>query len=581
MLKFSTVYSKIKAFIVLAGIIFLVLSLVLGFYKTRLENQIASTAEIHFKHEITSLLDLNSQSMINTVNDYVYWDDLVTAIEKKDIHWFDTGITFVTASIFDYYAVFNPKFEIISQVTGKKIHHEIKIPEELLENLKQRRTAHFYLTTPDGLMEVCAGSIHPSDDLEQKKTQPFGYLVIMKKWDQNSISHLASIVGSEIEVKTTPDSGNIGRSSMIQANIVLKSWDGKPIASLVSKRDLKLNFNATRYIFYIIVVFVLLLLILFYFQSRMWIYKPLKLVTDVLKTDNQESIEQLKKTPAEYGRIGVLFEAFVTQKQELIEAKEKAEESDRLKSAFLANMSHEIRTPMNGILGFAEILKAPDLTGEQQQEYISTMEKCGVRMLNIIDDIIDLSKIESGHINVSVSEINVNEKIKDIYTFFKSEAEQKGLQMYYKNALPDKEAIIKTDRNKLFAILTNLVKNAIKFTKTGSIEIGYSSTLRPAQSGAGSPTVTFFVKDTGIGIRQEQKEFIFERFRQVGESLSRDYQGAGLGLAISKAYVEILGGKIWVESENGNGSTFYFTIPYTNSLSIPESFSNSPFNFNA
>ncbi len=251
---------------------------------------------------------------------------------------------------------------------------------------------------------------------------------------------------------------------------------------------------------------------------------------------------------------------FMRRKQaekELIIAKGKAEESDRLKSAFLTNVSHEIRTPMNGILGFAELLKEPGLTGGDQQEYIRLIEKSGARMLNIIDDIVNLSEIESGQVKVSVSETNVNGEIIDIYTFFKPEAEQKGLQIYYKNALPANEAIIKTDQNKLFAILSNLVKNAIKFTNQGSIEFGYEKKDKYLE---------FFIKDSGIGILPEHSEFIFEKFRQVNESLSRAYQGAGLGLAISKAYVEILGGRIWVESDpesksGGKGSTFYFTIP--------------------
>ncbi len=243
---------------------------------------------------------------------------------------------------------------------------------------------------------------------------------------------------------------------------------------------------------------------------------------------------------------------------ELEIAKTKAEESDRLKSAFLANMSHEIRTPMNGILGFAEILKEPDLTGEQQQEYISIIEKSGVRMLNIINDIICISKIESGQMGISITETNINQQIEYIYTFFKPEIEQKGIQFLFKNAFQGKEAFIKTDREKIYGILTNLIKNAIKFTKTGSIEIGYHivETLHATS------LLEFYVRDTGIGIRPEQLEIIFERFRQGSESLSRNYEGAGLGLSISKAYVEMLGGKIWAESEEGKGSTFYFTIPY-------------------
>jgi hypothetical protein len=154
--------------------------------------------------------------------------------------------------------------------------------------------------------------------------------------------------------------------------------------------------------------------------------------------------------------------------------------------------------------------------------------------------------------------MNINEKLDDIYAFFKPEAEQKGLQIFLKNKLPENTTIIKTDRDKVYAILTNLIKNAIKFTKTGSIEFGY----RIVKTLHATTLLEFYVRDTGIGIRWEQMEVIFERFRQGSDMLNRNYEGAGLGLAISKAYVEMLGGKIWVESEEGNGSTFYFTLPY-------------------
>ncbi len=225
---------------------------------------------------------------------------------------------------------------------------------------------------------------------------------------------------------------------------------------------------------------------------------------------------------------------------ELIRAKEKAEESDRLKSAFLANMSHEIRTPMNGILGFTSLLKTPMLTGKKQLEYIHIIEKSGDRMLNIINDLVSIAKVESGQMEIFISDTNVNEQIQDVFDFFRPEAEQKKLQIFFKNSLPADEAIINTDREKLTAILTNLVKNAIKFTNTGSIEFGYEKK---------DNNLEFFVKDTGIGIQPEQKEFIFTRFRQGNDTLTRDYEGAGLGLSISKAYVEMLGGKIWVESD--------------------------------
>jgi len=250
--------------------------------------------------------------------------------------------------------------------------------------------------------------------------------------------------------------------------------------------------------------------------------------------------------------------------KELTQAKVRAEESDRLKSAFLANMSHEIRTPMNGILGFSDLLKTPNLSGDQQQKYIRVIEKSGERMLNIINDIVDISKIEAGLMKMDIKESNVNEQIEYIYTFFKPEVEAKGMQLFFKNTLPAKEATIKTDREKLFAILTNLIKNTIKYSNEGSIEFGYilkmgSETVDQSRN----TELEFFVKDTGIGIPKDRHDAIFERFIQVDTMDKMVRQGAGLGLSISKAYVEILGGKIWVESEEGIGSTFYFTLPYT------------------
>jgi len=257
-----------------------------------------------------------------------------------------------------------------------------------------------------------------------------------------------------------------------------------------------------------------------------------------------EDINEKKKAEEERNKLTQL----------LIQAKEKAEESDRLKSAFLANISHEIRTPMNGILGFAELLKNPDLTSDMQERYIQIIEQSGSRMLNIINDIIDISKIESGQMNINIGETNVNQLLKDLYVFFSPEAKKKGLNLSLSMDISeDDEFVILTDHTKLAQILSNLIKNAIKFTKQGFINFGYE--FDPNE-------LTFYIEDSGVGIPTDQTNMVFERFRQGSFLLTRNYEGAGLGLSISKAFVEMLGGRIWVTSELNKGSKFMFTLPY-------------------
>lgn len=257
----------------------------------------------------------------------------------------------------------------------------------------------------------------------------------------------------------------------------------------------------------------------------------------------------LKKQNMEFASLNQEYEI---QNKNLKISKEKAEQSDRLKSAFLANMSHEIRTPMNGILGFSELLKKPDLTGEEQQHYVKIIEKSGIRMLNILNDIIDISKIKSGLMEVNIEEFDVNEKMEYIYNLFKPEAELKNIDFVFRKGMSSDEVIIHTDSLKVNCILSNLVKNAIKYCDNGSVEIGYEIK---------DNCLEFYVKDTGIGIPVDRQKAIFKSFIQADIQDREARQGAGLGLSIAKAYVKLLEGKIWVESEPEKGSTFYFTLP--------------------
>lgn len=236
----------------------------------------------------------------------------------------------------------------------------------------------------------------------------------------------------------------------------------------------------------------------------------------------------------------------------LIKAKEKAEEADRLKSAFLANMSHEIRTPMNGILGFTDLLREPGLSGEEQQKYMNIIQNSGSRMLNTVNNLIDISKIETGQMEVTLNEVNISNELEIQFQFFQAAAENKGIKLSFSNSLPDSCNIILTDFHKFNSILTNLIKNALKYTDEGFIHLACIKK---------DNLIEFSVNDSGIGVPKDRQKAIFDRFVQADIADTRALEGSGLGLTISKAYAEMMGGDLWMKSEEGIGSTFYFTIP--------------------
>lgn len=245
-----------------------------------------------------------------------------------------------------------------------------------------------------------------------------------------------------------------------------------------------------------------------------------------------------------------------TTEKQLIEAKHKAEESDQLKSSFLANMSHEIRTPMNAIIGFSSLLEEDDIDDQEKSGFISRIKNNGQNLLNLINDIIDISKIEANQINFISEPINIKNFLWNLYESFELEAQKKNINLIFNCGERKYMKSFESDTNRLNQVMVNFLSNALKFTpENGIIEFGCDNDSKKDHT-------VFYVKDSGIGIPKAEQEYVFDRFRQAHIMTHTDYGGTGLGLSISKGLIENLNGEIWMESEEGKGSTFYFSLPH-------------------
>jgi signal transduction histidine kinase/CheY-like chemotaxis protein len=543
-------YSKILFLIFLSSMFFTTLYFSLYYYIAKEEKTAITNASENYSKEIKKLIDLDSKLFALSIKNQTSWDDFVAFTKTKDSIWFMQNIASdIQVLGNDYLAVYDKNKIFIINKSSNKIKSQDIIPKSAIDALDNKSLTKFYMGIPEGIIEVHGARIHPSLDIEKDKTALSGYFFTARLLDVDYMKNLSNLTNSKVYLNNSSTS-----SDTINVGINLKNWQQKTIGKLGFNRNHELQFDTQKNILTFIVIAFILNLFLMLFFAKKWIYDPLSQITEVLETGDRKAIRKLKINRGEFGYIGELFEGNLDQSKKLQKEKQKAEEGDRLKSSFLANLSHEIRTPMNAIIGFAKLLKSNSITKTEKQEYLEIINNSGENLVTIIDDLIEMSKIDANQIEPNYSNLNLESCINELYnTINITIPKSKKINFFItKSSDPFKEDI-RTDVTKLKQILVNLINNAIKFTEEGQVTFGYEIDWTKSR-------IHFKVSDTGLGIESESAKYIFDRFKRLDSKLSAKAGGLGLGLSISKAYVEMLGGNISLVSTPGKGSDFSFYI---------------------
>ncbi len=548
-----TTYSKVIFVLLVVSFGFILLFAALFYFNQKQEKEFYQTSSLGLEREINGLIDLNSDSYISLINEITYWDDLVDFVHTKDIEWFDNSVVYLIDSYkVDYIDVYTIQEEFVSKASTTKINSKNFIPKEVFPKLKNEKLIKFYAKIPEGIVAVYGATIHSSIDPFKNKTAPQGYFFIAKLLDKKYFLNIQNVSSAKAEFYDP--------QKKIEAKTIyyikdLKDINGNKITSLFFQRDAKVDFSNTRKILYIMLIAFCLSILIFFYYAKKWAQRPIRLIKEVLEKGNVTAIDSLKRIRGEFRYIGKLFEQNFNQKIQLEKTKKKAEESDKLKSAFLMNLSHEIRTPMNAIMGFSDLLLKKDLKEDEKEEYLKIIQKSGKNLIDIIDDLVEMSKIDSDLIEPKYSSIDLKNMIQATFESIKvTVPSYKNIDFKLITPKGTTTQNVVTDVVKLNQVITNLLTNAIKFTEEGFIVLDYEFDLKKNQ-------IHFTVKDSGKGIPDDLQETIFSRFNKVDFISNQDNKGLGLGLAISKAYIEMLGGTISLKSEVGVGSTFSFSIP--------------------
>jgi signal transduction histidine kinase/CheY-like chemotaxis protein len=547
-------FPKILWLIFSSSIFFIILYFALFYYTKKAEKQVYKDSVEHFENEVHKLLDLESKPIFVAINNDTNWDEFVDFMTTKDEKWFNETIG-NELEIYDaeYLGAYDASKKFLIRTPTQAIKTLDFIPKNAMDLVNKEGIKKFYLKIPEGIAEVTGAAVHPSNDPLKNKTTTSGYFFVVRLMDKEFLQNIELITGSKIKLVAT-DFHLQPEKNKITSAFELKDSEGYVIGKLVFQRPFEVYFENTIRLLYVIIIAFFIILLLNFIYTRKFVYYPLDLVRRVLETGNKKAIKFLKETNGEFSYIGNLFEENNNQKMELITAKIKAEESDRLKSSFLANLSHEIRTPMNAINGFTDLILNTDINETEKVEYLTVIEKSGKNLVSIIDDLIEMSKIDSNQIIPNYTQVNLESCVNELYETVKVTIQNKYIEfILIKSSIPAEFNIV-TDDIKLKQVIINLLTNAIKFTDKGMVTFGYEIDKQ-------SELIHFTVRDTGLGIDEVEHKNIFDRFKRVDSDISIKVGGLGLGLAISKAYIELLGGSITLTSKVGEGSTFYFSIP--------------------